>query len=180
MLSGSRRHFLRLTLTTAFVGAGGLLAACQAAAPAAAPTSAPPAPTTAASAPTPAPAPANATPGTTGASPLKGTKLTILAGNSYVPAQDGELDDLVTQLNQNTGMEAHIERYAGEQMRTKLASVVESGGADLAVLIDTDAHLYRRQAARRDRRRQRARPAVGRLVRRRQAGRHRQRQRGVR
>ncbi len=139
MHSRSRRHFLRLTLTTAFVGAGGLLAACQAAAPAAAPTGAPPAPPTAAN----APAAANATPGTTGASVLKGTKLTILAGNSYVPAQDGELDDLVTQLNQNTGMEAHIERYAGEQMRTKLASVVESGGADVAVLIDTDAHLYR-------------------------------------
>jgi multiple sugar transport system substrate-binding protein len=135
----SRRQFLRLSLTTALVGAGGLLAACQAAAPAA-PTSAPAAPTSAAAGA--AAAPANATPVTTGASPLKGTKLTILGGNSYVPAQDGEVDQLIAQLNENTGMDARIERYADAQMDAKVAAVVESGGADVAVLRDTDPHLY--------------------------------------
>ena len=62
----SRRRLL--VLTGVALGTGGLLAACQAAAPAAPPAS----------------APATAAPGTTGASPLKGTKLTIIGGNSYV------------------------------------------------------------------------------------------------
>src|SRR5947209_8066140 len=91
----SRRRFLVLSSVT--LGVGGLLAACQSAA-------------------TPAAAPASGTgstvaPVTTGASPLKGTKLTIIGGNSYVPAQDGELDALVKQLGQDTGMDAKVERY---------------------------------------------------------------------
>ena len=81
----SRRRFLLLTTTV--LGAGGLLTACQSAAP-------------------PTAAPATAAPGATGASPLRGTKLTIIGGNSYVPAQDGELDALVKQLGQDTGMDA--------------------------------------------------------------------------
>ena len=79
---------------------------------------------------------------TTGASALKGTKLTIIGGNSYVPAQDGELDDLVKQLSADTGMDAKVERYADAQMDAKVAAVIESGGADVAVLRDTDPHLY--------------------------------------
>ncbi len=139
----SRRRFLAFAVVAA--SAGSLLAACQSAAPAA-----PANPTTAAAAPakpTTAPAAggaagATAAPGTTGASALKGTKLTILAGNSYVPAQDGLLDNMVQQLNADTGMQATIERYADAQLGTKVASVVESGGADLAVVADTDAYLY--------------------------------------
>jgi multiple sugar transport system substrate-binding protein len=120
----SRRRFL--VITGAALGAGGLLAACQPTAPAA-----------------PAAAPAgNAAPGTTGASPLKGTKLTIIGGNSYVPAQDGLLDATVKQLSDDTGMDARIERFADAQMDAKVAAVIESGGADVAVLRDTDPHLY--------------------------------------
>ncbi len=113
----------RLLLSTGIaLGIGGLLAACQAPSPAAAPTT--------------------AAPVTTGASPLKGTKLTIIGGNSYVPAQDGQIDALIKQLSQDTGMDAKIERYADAQMDTKVAAVIESGGADVAVLRDTDPHLY--------------------------------------
>src|SRR5438132_3289383 len=125
----SRRRFL--VLSSVALGAGGLLAACQSAAAPVAPAAAPPAPPAATAAPV-----------TTGASPLKGTKLTIIGGNSYVPAQDGELDALVKQLSQDTGMDARIERYADAQMDAKVASVIESGGADVAVLRDTDPHLY--------------------------------------
>ncbi|HTD79986.1 MAG TPA: hypothetical protein VK898_20285, partial [Chloroflexota bacterium] len=90
--SFSRRRFL--VLSSVALGAGGLLAACQAAAPAATVPG------------------ATSAPLTTGASPLKGTKLTIIGGNSYVPAQDGQVDALVKQLSQDTGMDARIERYA--------------------------------------------------------------------
>jgi multiple sugar transport system substrate-binding protein len=119
----SRRRFL--VLTTVGLGATTLLAACQSAAP-----------------PAPASAPATTAPAANGASSLKGTKLTIIGGNSYVPAQDGELDALVKQLSDETGMDAKIERYADAQMDAKVASVIESGGADVAVLRDTDPHLY--------------------------------------
>src|SRR5207302_3013149 len=105
----------------------GLLAACQSAAPPASP---------------PPPAAATSAPLTTGASALKGTKLTIIGGNSYVPAQDGQVNALVKQLSADTGMDARIERYADAQMDAKVASVIESGGADVAVLRDTDPHLY--------------------------------------
>ena len=122
----SRRRFM--VLTGIALSAGGLLAACQSAAPAASPA----APPTAAGA-----APSKAAPVTTGASALKGTKLTIIGGNSYVPAQDGELDALVKQLSADTGMDAKIERFADAQMDAKVAAVIESGGADVAVLRDT-------------------------------------------
>lgn len=52
------------------------------------------------------------------------------------------MDDLVKQLSQDTGMDAKIERYADAQMDAKVAAVIESGGADVAVLRDTDPHLY--------------------------------------
>src|SRR4051794_11742992 len=107
----SRRRFL--VLSSVALGAGGLLAACQSAAPAAQ---------------TSAGTAATAAPLTTGASPLKGTKLTIIGGNSYVPAQDGELDALVKQLSQDNGMDAKIERFADAQMDAKVAAVIESGG----------------------------------------------------
>src|SRR5438128_1017260 len=94
MRSLSRRRFLVTTGTA--LGVGGLLAACQAPSPPAAPTT--------------------AAPVTTGASPLKGTKLTVIGGNSYVPAQDGQVDALIKQLSQDTGMDAKIERYADAQM----------------------------------------------------------------
>jgi len=133
----SRRRFLQVSsVAIVALGAGGLLAACQSAAtPAAAPAGA-------SATAKPAAAAATAAPVTTGASPLKGTKLTIIGGNSYVPAQDGELDDLVKQLSADTGMDARIERYADAQMDAKVAAVIESGGADVAVLRDTDPHLY--------------------------------------
>ena len=129
----SRRRFL--FLSSVALGAGGLLAACQSAAAPAAP---PPAAATCRRA---AAATARAR-YHRGASALKGTKLTIIGGNSYVPAQDGELDDLVKQLSQDTGMDAKIERYADAQMDAKVAAIIESGGADVAVLRDTDPHLY--------------------------------------
>src|SRR5215217_5662309 len=53
-----------------------------------------------------------AAPVTTGANPLKGTSLTIIGGNSYVPAQDGLIDAMVKQLSADTGMDAKIERFA--------------------------------------------------------------------
>src|SRR5438105_15245660 len=115
----SRRRFL--VTASAALGAGGLLAACQAPSPA---------------------APTTAAPVTTGASPLKGTKLTVIGGNSYVPAQDGQVDALIKQLSQDTGMDAKIERYADAQLDQKVAAIIESGGADVAVLRDTDPHLY--------------------------------------
>jgi multiple sugar transport system substrate-binding protein len=135
----SRRRFLFVSGVA--LGAGGLLAACQSAAAPPAPTSAPAAAPTGAAA-KPAAAAPTAAPVTTGASALKGTKLTIIGGNSYVPAQDGELDNLVKQLGQDTGMDAKVERYADAQMDAKVAAVIESGGADVAVLRDTDPHLY--------------------------------------
>ncbi len=127
----SRRRLI--VLTGVALGAGGLLAACQSAAPAASPA----APPTAAGA-----APSKAAPVTTGASALKGTKLTIIGGNSYVPAQDAQVDALIKQLSADTGMDARLERFADAQMDAKVAAVIESGGADVAVLRDTDPHLY--------------------------------------
>jgi multiple sugar transport system substrate-binding protein len=135
----SRRRFL--VLSSFALGAGGLLSACQSAAAPSAPPAGAPA-TAAPAGAAPAAAAATVAPVTTGASPLKGTKLTIIGGNSYVPAQDGELDDMVKQLSLDTGMDAKVERYADAQMDAKVAAVIESGGADVAVLRDTDPHLY--------------------------------------
>ena len=154
----SRRRLL--VLTGVALGTGGLLAACQAAAPAA----------------PPAGAPATAAPGTTGASPLKGTKLTIIGGNSYVPAQDGLIDNMVKQLSADTGMDAKIERFADAQMDAKVAAVIESGGADVAVLRDTDPHLYANKLLDVTDVAMELDTSLGRMVRRRQAVWHRRRQ----
>jgi multiple sugar transport system substrate-binding protein len=53
------------------------------------------------------------------------------------------LDELVAGLSRDTGMEAKVERFAGEQQVAKVAAIVGSGaGGDIAVVRDFDAHLY--------------------------------------
>ena len=142
----------------AAVAAGPVFAACG---QAAAPTAAPPAPTQApaaaapagAAAPTKPAAAATAAPGNQPASAppatsskpsgsLAGTKLLVLAGNSFVPAQDKLVDDMVAALAQRTGMDAKVDR-PGAQMTAKIAAIIESGvGGDIAVMADTDPYLY--------------------------------------
>ena len=65
-------------------------------------------------------------------SSLKGTKLSIFAGKSYVPDNDVQFDQLVVDLAKETGMEIRVERFAGDQLPPKIAAVVGSGrGADI-------------------------------------------------
>ena len=45
---------------------------------------------------------------------LKGTKLTIIAGDWYVPETNKMLDELVASLSKDTGMDVRVERFAGE------------------------------------------------------------------
>ena len=74
---------------------------------------------------------------------LKGTKLTVIAGDWYVPETNKMLDDLAAALTRDTGMEVKIERFAGEQQVAKVAAIVGSGqGGDIAVVRDFDAYLY--------------------------------------
>jgi multiple sugar transport system substrate-binding protein len=74
---------------------------------------------------------------------LKGTKLTIIAGDWYVPETNKMLDDLVASLSKDTGMDVRVERFAGEQQVAKAAAIVGSGqGGDIAVVRDFDAYLY--------------------------------------
>ena len=74
---------------------------------------------------------------------LRGTSLTVIAGNSYVPEQNGLVDQLVAKLAADTGMTAKVERFADAEMDTKVASIVETGvGGDVCVLRDFDAYLY--------------------------------------
>jgi multiple sugar transport system substrate-binding protein len=74
---------------------------------------------------------------------LKSTKLTVLAGNWYVPETNTMLDDLAASLSRDTGMDVKVERFAGEQQVAKVAAVVGSGsGADIALVRDFDAYLY--------------------------------------
>ena len=74
---------------------------------------------------------------------LRGTSLTVIAGNSYVPEQNGLVDQLVAKLAADTGMNAKVERFADAEMDTKVASIVETGvGGDVCVLRDFDAYLY--------------------------------------
>ncbi len=74
---------------------------------------------------------------------LKGTKLTILAGNWYVPETNTMLDKLAADVGRDTGMEIRVERFAGDELGTKTAAVVGSGrGADLAVGVEFDTYLY--------------------------------------
>src|SRR5258708_12032130 len=108
----SRRRLI--VLTGVALGAGGLLAACQSAAPAASPA----APPTAAGV-----APSKAAPVTTGASALKGTKLTIIGGNSYVPAQDAQVDSLIKQLSADTGMAPRPKPFSDAPISAKGAAV---------------------------------------------------------
>src|SRR5438093_1333161 len=136
----TRRAVVRWSLAGALAP---LLAACAAAAP---PTPAPPteAPKAAAPAATPGTSVQPAAPAA-GAKPggsLAGTKLTILTGNSFVPAQDKLVDDMVAALAQRTGMDAKVER-PGAQMAAKIAKIIESGaGGDIAIMADTDPFLY--------------------------------------
>lgn len=74
---------------------------------------------------------------------LKGTKLTILAGQWYVPETNTLLDQLAAEVGRDTGMEIRVERFAGDELGTKVAAVVGSGrGADLAVGVEFDTYLY--------------------------------------
>jgi multiple sugar transport system substrate-binding protein len=74
---------------------------------------------------------------------LKGTKLTILASDWYVPENNRQLDELAAQVSKDTGMDVKVERFTLEQQVAKVAAVVGSGsGADLAVARDFDAYLY--------------------------------------
>lgn len=77
---------------------------------------------------------------------LKGTKLSIFAGKSFVPDNDVQFDQLVVDLAKETGMEIRVERFAGDQLPPKIAAVVGSGrGADLAIGVEFDTLLYYRK-----------------------------------
>lgn len=74
---------------------------------------------------------------------LKGTKLTILVGQFYVPENNTQIEQLARDLAGETGMEIHVERFAGDELGTKTASVVGSGrGADLSIGVEFDTYLY--------------------------------------
>jgi multiple sugar transport system substrate-binding protein len=74
---------------------------------------------------------------------LKGTKLSILAGKSYVPDNDVQFDQLVEDLKRDTGMDIRVERFSGDQLPPKIAATVGSGrGADLAIGVEFDTYLY--------------------------------------
>ncbi|MCC6178150.1 MAG: extracellular solute-binding protein [Chloroflexi bacterium] len=162
----TRRRFLAVA---SLGGGAALLAACRPSSPVAQPTAAPkaaeskPAETKPAETKPAAPAagasPATAASPAAGASPaaspaaqaapakptgtLKGTRLTIIAGNWYVPENNVQLDQLVAKLSADTGMEAKVERFADNEMDAKFASIVETGtGGDIGVIRDFDAFLY--------------------------------------
>src|SRR5207247_8892218 len=68
---------------------------------------------------------------------LQGTKLTILAGEWFVPDTNKMLDDMVADLGKQTGMDAKVER-PGQQMTAKIATIIESGaGGDIFISADT-------------------------------------------
>lgn len=74
---------------------------------------------------------------------LKGTKLTVLASNWYVPECNTQLDQLAADITRDTGMEVRIERFAGDELTTKTAAIIGSGrGADLAVGYEFDTYAY--------------------------------------
>jgi multiple sugar transport system substrate-binding protein len=154
-MSATRRGITRRSLLAGLgVGATALLGACGAApAPTAAPKAADSKPAAAPAATTAAPAAPAATtapaaPATTvataakPAAALKGTNLTILAGEWYVPDTNKMLDDLVATIGRESGMNAKVER-PGQQMTAKIATIIESGvGGDIAIMADTDPFLY--------------------------------------
>ena len=74
---------------------------------------------------------------------LKGTKLTVLVGQFYVPETNNMLDQLAIDVARDTGMEIRVERLAGDELGTKTAAVVGSGrGADLSIGVEFDTLLY--------------------------------------
>jgi len=74
---------------------------------------------------------------------LKGTKLTILVGNFYVPENNIQIDQLARDVARDTGMDIRVERFAGDELGTKTASVVGTGrGADLSIGVEFDTYLY--------------------------------------
>ena len=74
---------------------------------------------------------------------LKGTKLTVLVGQFYVPETNSMLDQLAVDVARDTGMEIRVERLAGDELGTKTAAVVGSGrGADLSIGVEFDTLLY--------------------------------------
>jgi multiple sugar transport system substrate-binding protein len=73
---------------------------------------------------------------------LQGTKLTVLAGEWFVPDTNKMLDEMVVELGKQTGMDAKVER-PGQQMAAKIATIIESGaGGDIFISADTDPFLY--------------------------------------
>ena len=74
---------------------------------------------------------------------LRGTKLTVLASNWFVPENNTQLDQLAADVSRDTGMEVKIERFAGDELGTKVASVIATGrGGDVAVGVEFDTYLY--------------------------------------
>jgi multiple sugar transport system substrate-binding protein len=74
---------------------------------------------------------------------LKGTKLTILVGQFYVPENNDQLDRLAVDVAKDTGMEIHVERLAGDELGVKTAAVIATGrGADLSIGVEFDTYLY--------------------------------------
>ncbi len=74
---------------------------------------------------------------------LKGTKLTILVGTFYVPENNTQIEQLARDVGRETGMDIHVERFAGDELGTKTAAVVGSGrGADLSIGVEFDTYLY--------------------------------------
>src|SRR5262245_37738957 len=170
--SMSRARLSRRTVVAWLAAAAlPLLAACGGAAPAATsaparPTEPPAKPAGAAEPTRPAAAPAAATkpaeaaakpaadatkPSVAAAPPaasakpagnLQGTRLTILAGEWFVPDTNKMLDEMVADLGKQTGMDARVER-PGQQMAAKIATIIESGaGGDIFISADTDPFLY--------------------------------------
>ena len=79
---------------------------------------------------------------------LKGTKLTILAGQWYVPECNAMLDTLAAEVGKDTGMEIRVERFAGDELMAKTAAIIGSGrGADLAVGAEFDTYVYANKLA---------------------------------
>jgi multiple sugar transport system substrate-binding protein len=74
---------------------------------------------------------------------LKGTKLTVLVGQFYVPENNTQLDQLAADVAKDTGMEIHVERLAGDELGVKTAAVIGSGrGADISIGVEFDTYLY--------------------------------------